>query len=674
MTKTEQRLELRIDASVERAIRRVNRFNKSVDGTHGKLKRFAGNLKMAGIGAAAAVVAIGKVAYELAKIGSDFEETQSKFQTVFSAVQADAVATAKTIAQSYGLSSKASMELLANTGDLLAGFGFTQEASLDLSSQVNRLAVDLASFTNYSGGAKGASEALTKALLGERESLKSLGIAILESDIKQLAEDKGITGTLSRQTKAMLTLELAVKQSKNAIGDFARTQDSLANQTRILKSRWDDLVTILGRDVAKQAKGLVSILIKGLDWVMQNGMGILKLIINLPTVVVKSLEWIANNITDFVYGWILTFQYWFDYVSVLVFGMVRVFSESFGMVSDIVTKSGEFIGSIFENVFANVQNAIVDFLRNIPFIGEEIGKSIGKRAVPEIKSLGETFNEVSESINQRQKNIGKSFMELDAITEQYHKNTQNNAAYTAEKNREIAQSLHDIMNSSNELIEVNDELANRQMANNAMLAEQRARLAELDKAGTESFWTAAEEMTKKYYDDLMAQQALAAEGFKNSVNEMLPVIEAFGNTFGNVLAETGNGFEALKEAGKEAIAVFLESLAKQAFAQAAIEFALLNIPMGIALTAAGAGAITAAGAVRAFESGGKITTTGEELIRVGDNTSRTETVQVTPSGGGNMQDDVPVKVVINLDKKVLFDIMTKGFKNREMLVDRGALL
>ena len=35
------------------------------------------------------------------------------------------------------------------------GFGFTQEEALKLSTEVNKLAVDLASFTNFSGGAEG---------------------------------------------------------------------------------------------------------------------------------------------------------------------------------------------------------------------------------------------------------------------------------------------------------------------------------------------------------------------------------------------------------------------------------------------------------------------------------------------------------------------------------------
>lgn len=194
------------------------------------------------------------------KLASDAEETSAKFNTVFSSINADAQKSAKVLTDSFGLSKKASEELLGNTGDLLTGFGFTQSAALDLSTEVNKLAVDLASFTNFSGGAEGASAALTKALLGERESVKSLGISILEADVnaKMLVNtQKGLTFESERQAKAFATLQLAQEQSKNAIGDFSRTQNSFANQSRQLKAELEDLAVVFGNKLLPLATRLV---------------------------------------------------------------------------------------------------------------------------------------------------------------------------------------------------------------------------------------------------------------------------------------------------------------------------------------------------------------------------------------------------------------------------------
>ncbi len=192
------------------------------------------------------------------KMASDFEETDAKFNTVFSSMQEKANATAKTFKESFGLSSLAAKDLLSNTGDLLVGFGFAESEALKLSTQVNELAVDLASFTNFSGGAEGASQALTKALLGERESIKSLGIAITETDLKEFAADQGLVfKELDRVAKAQLTFQLAAKQSSKAIGDFSRTQDSFANQMRQLKGDVSDVAVEFGKILLPIAKDLV---------------------------------------------------------------------------------------------------------------------------------------------------------------------------------------------------------------------------------------------------------------------------------------------------------------------------------------------------------------------------------------------------------------------------------
>jgi len=186
----------------------------------------------------------------MAKKAIDAEETFSKFAVVFKDVGKKSEAVAKDLQYNYGLSSVASKKLLSDTGDLLSGFGFQGAAALDLSEKVNKLAVDLASFTNIEGGADRASAALTKALLGERESVKLLGIAILEEDVKKqvsLERSKGLRFENLRIAKAYATYSLMIKQSKNAIGDFARTQHQTANQLRIFRARLDDIQVELGK-------------------------------------------------------------------------------------------------------------------------------------------------------------------------------------------------------------------------------------------------------------------------------------------------------------------------------------------------------------------------------------------------------------------------------------------
>lgn len=179
----------------------------------------------------------------------DAQETFSKFDAVFSEMGDAAENAAKQFQDSFDLASVTAKKMLSDTGNLLTGFGATQEQALNLSVQVNTLASDLASFTNYSGGAEGASRALTKALLGERESLKLLGIVIREEDINIKLAQKGqenLTGNALNLAKAQATLEIALEQGKNAIGDYARTHDSAANTLKRAGEETTELQVAVG--------------------------------------------------------------------------------------------------------------------------------------------------------------------------------------------------------------------------------------------------------------------------------------------------------------------------------------------------------------------------------------------------------------------------------------------
>lgn len=218
------------------------------------------------LGVTLPIVALGTASL---KAASDAEETFSKFDTVFRDVSKSANEAFESLRSEYGLSSRSAKQLLGDTGDLLTGFGFSQEAALQLSTEVQKLAVDLASFTNYAGGAEGASDALTKALLGERESVKALGIAILEEDVKKqmaINTTKGLIFETERQAKAQATLDLAIQQSTNAIGDYARTSGSFANQSRLLKARLEDISQELGKVFLPLATKITTKIGEAVNW------------------------------------------------------------------------------------------------------------------------------------------------------------------------------------------------------------------------------------------------------------------------------------------------------------------------------------------------------------------------------------------------------------------------
>lgn len=249
-------------------------MERGLKSAEARMKKFREQCKKIGRGMTVAGTAIVAALTLVTKKASDAQETYAKFGTVFKDSSEEAEQAATELTKRYGLSTLASKEMLSATGDLLTGLGMQGKVALSLSQRTQKLSVDLASFTNYSGGAKGASEALTKAMLGERESVKALGIVITEEMVKEhlLKEGKEkLTGMALLQAKAEATLAIAVTQSKNAIGDYERTSGSLANVVRRLKARLTDIWVVIGTKlipvVTDLSKKVINFVEKAKEWI-----------------------------------------------------------------------------------------------------------------------------------------------------------------------------------------------------------------------------------------------------------------------------------------------------------------------------------------------------------------------------------------------------------------------
>lgn len=233
-------MKLIIKAEVDKAVKDLNLYNTTTKKAENTTDAFAKAASIASrtLASAGLGISLGMIAHQLnefAKDASLAEETASKFSVIYRDMADQADEVAKKYAKSYGVAESTSKTLLGNVGDLLTGMGATQDQALNLSDMVTRFGSDLASFTNYHGGAAGAVDALTKMMFGEREMVKSLGIVIREADVQQRLFEKGqkdLTGQAKLLATAQASLELAMEQSKNAIGDYERTADSTANTSR----------------------------------------------------------------------------------------------------------------------------------------------------------------------------------------------------------------------------------------------------------------------------------------------------------------------------------------------------------------------------------------------------------------------------------------------------------
>ena len=201
------------------------------------------------------------------KLGSDLTEVQNVVDTAFPSMSNQADAFAKSAMESFGLSETMAKKFMGTFGAMSNSFGFTEKEALEMSETLTGLAGDVASFYNLD-----PTEAYTKiksVFTGETETLKDLGVVMTQAALDQYALANGYSKTtakMSEQEKVALRYAFVQDQLSMATGDFIKTQDSWANQTRIMSLRFQSLKASLG-------KGFIAVfkpIIKGINWVLAN--------------------------------------------------------------------------------------------------------------------------------------------------------------------------------------------------------------------------------------------------------------------------------------------------------------------------------------------------------------------------------------------------------------------
>ena len=216
---------------------------KSIEKMKTQLKTFA---KTAAV--AFSAYAVSNFGKECIELGSDLAEVQNVVDVTFPAMTKQVDKWAKSAANSFGLSETMAKQYVGTFGSMAEAFGFTEKEAYDMSTTLTGLAGDVASFYNIR-----QDEAYTKlksVFSGETETLKDLGIVMTQTALDSYALANGYGKTTAKMTEAekvTLRYKFVQDQLANATGDFARTQDSWANQTRILQLRLDSLKATLGQ-------------------------------------------------------------------------------------------------------------------------------------------------------------------------------------------------------------------------------------------------------------------------------------------------------------------------------------------------------------------------------------------------------------------------------------------
>lgn len=217
-----------------------------------------------------ALINFGKQAVQLA---SDLQEVQNVVDTAFGSMSYKIEEFADKAIDLYGISALTAKRTASTYMAMAKGMGIAEEAGSDMAITLTGLTADMASFYNVSQ--EMADTAIKSVFTGETESLKQYGIVMTEVNLEQFALSKGITKSLSamnQQEKTMLRYLYVLEQTSLAQGDFAKTQDSWANQTRILSERWKEVQTTFGEafiTIGELLLPVINALVKSLSYVAQ---------------------------------------------------------------------------------------------------------------------------------------------------------------------------------------------------------------------------------------------------------------------------------------------------------------------------------------------------------------------------------------------------------------------
>lgn len=233
---------IRIGASVKALEYDLKKAENALKKTADRFRSIGTSLS---IGITAPVIAAGAGAFKMA---SDFDESLNKVRVAFGDSAADVERFASTTLKGFGIASGSALDMAATFGDMGTSMGLTTGEAAKMSTSLVGLAGDLASFKNINIGE--ATTALSGVFTGETESLKRLGIVMLETNLQAFALTKGITKQykeMSQAEKVNLRFQYILNATKNSQGDFSRTSGGAANQMRIFQESLKEVGSTFGR-------------------------------------------------------------------------------------------------------------------------------------------------------------------------------------------------------------------------------------------------------------------------------------------------------------------------------------------------------------------------------------------------------------------------------------------
>lgn len=246
------------------------------------------------------LVMIARKALDTIKTGidyaSDLAEVQNVVDVTFGSATEAINSWSKECLAAYGMNEVSAKRYAGILGAMLKSSGLAGDAIVDMSKDMVGLAGDMASFYNLD--LETAFEKIRSGISGETEPLKQLGINMSVANLEAYALSQGITtayNEMSQAEQVMLRYNYLMSTTADAQGDFARTQDSYANQTRLLSESWLEFTGIMAEQLLPVLTTIVSWLNNIVAFLTENADMVSAVLVGLATTVgILAVAWVVH--------------------------------------------------------------------------------------------------------------------------------------------------------------------------------------------------------------------------------------------------------------------------------------------------------------------------------------------------------------------------------------------
>ena len=235
-------------SKIQKLITSTEKYNASARKATTTTGQFTSGLKALNV--AAVAITFRKIGHFIAQAVTEsnkYQEDLNLFTVALGQYAAEAQNYAEKVSDVMGIDPA---QWLRNQGvfnTLLTGFGDTAERAQLMSQNLTQLGYDISSFFNIS--IEDAMQKLQSGISGELEPLRRLGYDLSQARLEQTALNLGIKESVANMTqaeKAELRYYAIMTQVTTAQGDMTRTLEAPANQLRILQAQLTQAARAIG--------------------------------------------------------------------------------------------------------------------------------------------------------------------------------------------------------------------------------------------------------------------------------------------------------------------------------------------------------------------------------------------------------------------------------------------